>query len=112
MGVAGGILVSKSVKNQIGNKPEFSLIPLGAFHFKNVEEPLEVYAVANEGIVVPRREELQGKFKPQKARPTLRQVALVLVALAVVISGIWFLRPDQSPLSEAQGRTTSTFSGP
>ena len=102
MGVAGGILVSKSVKNQIGNKPEFSLIPLGAFHFKNVEEPLEVYAVANEGIVVPRREELQGKFKLPKTRPNLRQVALVLVALAVVISGIWFLRPDQSPLSEAQ----------
>lgn len=102
MGVAGGILVSKTVRNQIINKPEFSLKSMGVFDFKNVEESIEVYAIANDGIVVPRREELQGKFKPPKPRPKVRQLVLASVVLLAVIYGIWFLRPDQSPLSEGQ----------
>ncbi|MBC2838617.1 adenylate/guanylate cyclase domain-containing protein [Robiginitalea sp. SC105] len=102
MGVAGGILVSKSVRDQIINKPEFSLKPMGSFDFKNVEEPLEVFALTNEGIVVPRREDLQGKFKPPKRRLIRREVLLAVAALLVAVSGIWFLRPDSPSLTEEQ----------
>ena len=102
MGVSGGILISRTVKNQIANKPEFSLKPMGAFQFKNVKEPLEVFAVANEGIVVPRREELQGKFEATKPRSKVGQVMLVVIILLAAISGIWFLQPKKATLTEAQ----------
>lgn len=102
MGVPGAVLLSKTVRNQIKNKADFELVPLGAFHFKNVEEPIEVFAIANEGIVVPRREELQGKFKPPESRPKVRQLVLVSVVLLVVISGIWFWRVKKSPLTDEQ----------
>ncbi len=102
MGVAGGILVSKTVKDQLANKPEFNLKNMGPFHFKNVEEPLEVYAVANNGIMVPLREDLQGKFKPPNPRSILKPVLLVAIVLLLLVLGIWLIRPDKSPLTEAQ----------
>jgi len=55
MGVPGGILMSKSIRDQIKNKAEFSLSSLGSFGFKNVEESMEIFALANEGVTVPKR---------------------------------------------------------
>ena len=51
MGIPGSILVSKTVRDQIINKSSFLLASLGTFHFKNVSEPIEVFALANEGFV-------------------------------------------------------------
>ena len=48
MGVAGSVLLSSSIRQQIKNKPEFQLQSLGKFAFKNVAEPMTVYALANE----------------------------------------------------------------
>jgi adenylate cyclase len=53
IGVAGSILVSKAIRDQIKNKQEFKLRSLGGLHFKNVKEPLEVFAVSNEGLNLP-----------------------------------------------------------
>lgn len=62
MGVPGAILLSKAVRDQIKNKSEFELSSLGTFDFKNVNEPMEVYAITNPGFTIPPREELKGKF--------------------------------------------------
>jgi class 3 adenylate cyclase/TolB-like protein len=102
MGVAGGILVSKTVKDQLVNKPEFSLKSMGSFDFKNVEEPMDVFAVANDGIVVPRREELQGKFKPPKPKPAKWAVLKVAGVLLAIILAVWYFAPEVSALSEEQ----------
>ena len=49
MGVAGVVLISSSIRQQIKNKPEFELESLGKFAFKNVEKPMEIFALANDG---------------------------------------------------------------
>jgi pentatricopeptide repeat protein len=67
MGVPGAILFSDAVKKQIRNKPEFRFTSLGSFDFKNVEEPIEVFALSHNGFAVPDREKLAGKFKEGKA---------------------------------------------
>jgi len=66
MGVPGAILFSEAIKKQIKNKPEFVVSSLGEFEFKNVEEPMEVFALANQGFPVPRQDYLNGKFKEKK----------------------------------------------
>ena len=67
MGVPGAVLVSKTVRDQIKNKAEFQLKSLGNFDYKNVEEPVEVYALTNAGLNIPLAHELKGKFKtPQE----------------------------------------------
>lgn len=61
MGIAGAVLVSETIRHQIKNKPEFELTSLGKFAFKNVAEPMTVYALANEGLAVPKPEQMKGK---------------------------------------------------
>ena len=63
LGVPGSVLFSKKVKDELRNKAEFQTVSLGNFEFKNVEEPLEVFALSNPGFVVPRKEEMKGKLK-------------------------------------------------
>ncbi len=36
---------------------EFQLASLGSFEFKNVDEPMAVFALANDGFPVPKREQ-------------------------------------------------------
>ncbi|MBK8311612.1 MAG: adenylate/guanylate cyclase domain-containing protein [Chitinophagaceae bacterium] len=105
MGIPGSILVSKTIRDQIINKSSFLLASLGTFHFKNVKEPMEVFALANEGFVIPDKSELEGKFKlPSKSKIpkwlTFGIPALLLAAIAIV----WFLnlKKNATTLSDKQ----------
>ncbi len=63
LGVPGAILMSKTVRDQVKNKAEFELTALGAFHFKNITDPMEVYALSNPGFKVPEPSQIQGKLE-------------------------------------------------
>jgi TolB-like protein len=67
IGQEGTVLFSGEVFENIRNHPEFKAVSLGKFDFKNVDEPMEVFALANETFPIPRREEMEGKLKPLKA---------------------------------------------
>lgn len=64
MGVVGSVLLSKKIRDDVKNHADLSLQSLGKFHFKNVEEPMEVFVVTNKGLVIPKANELKGKFAP------------------------------------------------
>jgi TolB-like protein/lipoprotein NlpI len=53
MAIGNSILVSKPIRDQVKNNSDFSFKLLGSFTFKNVSEPIEVYALGNKGLVVP-----------------------------------------------------------
>jgi len=63
MGVPGAVLLSDAIKNQIKNKSEFQLTSLGNIEFKNVDDPIEVFALSNIGFPIPDKANLSGKFK-------------------------------------------------
>jgi|GEM_PF-5454561 len=63
MGVAGSVLISKDVQTQIKNKKEIKTESLGVFEFKNVDDGIEVFALASQGITRPLPTQLKGKFK-------------------------------------------------
>jgi len=66
MGIPGSILLSSSIRNQIKNKTEFKLASLGKFEFKHIEDAMTVYALTNGNLVLPKKEQLKGKFKATK----------------------------------------------
>ena len=74
MGIPGAVLFSEAVKNQVKNKPVFQLISLGHFEFKNVDEPMEIFALTNKGFPIPGKEQLTGKFKELQ---TLKSIAVL-----------------------------------
>ncbi len=60
------ILFSEEIQNKIKNIPRFKTISLGTFDFKNVERPIVVFALTNEGLMVPERRAMDGKLKPKR----------------------------------------------
>jgi TolB-like protein len=87
MGVAGSILVSGTISKEIRNQQEFQMASLGFFEFKNIEHPMEVFAIRNEGIVVPEAGTLKGKFK-KKARK-LHPLFYIIGIFLILTIGWW-----------------------
>ena len=87
LGQANTILFSREVYDKIKNQPEFKAISLGLFEFKNVDDPVEVFALTNNGLKVPKKEELSGKLKANKnktSRKTITFTASLLILSALV----------------------------
>ena len=68
LAVPGGIFISGKVYDEIRNQENIITQELGFFELKNIKEPVRVFAIANEGIVVPTREELKGKTREPRNR--------------------------------------------
>lgn len=52
-GVAGSILISDRVAQELRNHPEIRLHALGFFTLKNVMKPIPLFAIAGPGLVIP-----------------------------------------------------------
>jgi len=59
--VPGSVFVSDTAYEQLKNQSGVDVTPLGSFQLKNVGRPLDLYAVAGSGLVVPDRAVLEGK---------------------------------------------------
>jgi class 3 adenylate cyclase/CheY-like chemotaxis protein len=66
IGQGNTVLLSEEIQDKIKNNPAFKLVPIGPFEFKNVEKPIKVFALANEGLIVPKRHAMDGKLKKKK----------------------------------------------
>ena len=108
LGQANTILISSEIYSKIRNHPEFSTVLIGPFEFKNIEEPMQVYAISNAGLDVPKKESMSGKLKPRTAAGLSAKWwwgigSIILLALA---AGLYWLRPKEritmSPLTKDQ----------
>jgi len=68
LAVPGGIFISEKVYEEIRNQQNISTREMGYFEFKNVNSPIRIFAIANDGVTVPRRDELRGKTKQTNNR--------------------------------------------
>ena len=63
LAMPGSIFISEKVFDEIKNHENINTRELGYFELKNVKQPVRIFAIANNGIVVPARDELKGKTK-------------------------------------------------
>jgi adenylate cyclase len=90
LGSANTILFSKEVFDKIRNQPEFKTVSLGWFEFKNIDEPIEVYALANSGLVVPEKKDLTGKLKePSKKTGWKKKIVFSMLAMILVLASFF-----------------------
>lgn len=68
LAVPGAIFISEKVFDDIKNQGSIAAREMGYFEFKNVISPMRVFAIANDGLVVPTRSELKGKTRHPKNR--------------------------------------------
>src|SRR5437762_1767456 len=64
--VAGSVFISDKVFDKIKNQPLVNTISMGLFELKNVARPVEVFAITNEGLAVPKPADLKGKTAEPK----------------------------------------------
>ena len=108
MGVPGAVLFSKKIRDEIKNQPELKIKSLGNFAFKNVEEEMEVFALANEGFIVPKRENMKGKLRYPLWSPMPKGFWIPVVLFTILSLGIAFLAPF---LSNQKTNTTNDSIG-
>jgi adenylate cyclase len=85
LGSANTILFSKEIFDKIKNQPEFKSVSLGKFEFKNVDDPVEVFALANAGLKVPKKEEMSGKLKESKKSSGKKKWALIAASIIALV---------------------------
>ena len=68
LAVPGGIFISEKVYDEIRNQENIATREMGYFELKNVKSPVRVFAISNNGIMVPGRDELKGKTKQPNNR--------------------------------------------
>ena len=90
LGQANTILFSKEIFDKIKNQPEFKSISLGQFEFKNVDEPMEIFALVNEGLKVPKREEMSGKLKEMEKKSTRKKI-FAAIAIFLLLAAVFFI---------------------
>jgi TolB-like protein/class 3 adenylate cyclase len=97
LGQPGSILFSKEVFDKIRNHHEFKTASLGRYNLKNVTEPMDVFALANEGLTVPAKEKIEGriieittrkKLKAQRKWILISTAAIVLTLLILFLPGL------------------------
>ena len=64
--VAGSVFISDKVFDEIKNQQQINTLSMGLFNLKNVSRPVEIFAVANEGLAVPQPVDLKGKTAEPK----------------------------------------------
>jgi adenylate cyclase len=77
--IPGGIFITGRVYDDIKNQKDIHTISLGKYVFKNVKEPVDIYAIANPGVKIPTKDKLSGKGeKVVKRRPRFEKSIAVL----------------------------------
>ncbi len=65
LSVAGSVFISEKVYDEVKNQSEIQSLSLGNYELKNVGKPIEVFAISNDGLIVPKRNQVSGKFKKE-----------------------------------------------
>jgi TolB-like protein/class 3 adenylate cyclase/Tfp pilus assembly protein PilF len=93
LAVSGSVFISDKVYDEIKNQESIKTSMLKTFKLKNVEKPIEVYAISNVGLIVPKIEDIEGKTDTYLASLPEKQVQSIPkirkgVSLAITITTI------------------------
>ena len=84
--IPGGIYISESVYNNVSNKHDIQLVSLGKYSLKNVLLPIQIFAVSNEGLVVPEIGKLKENGKQNKrSLAFLAKLLLGILAISLIV---------------------------
>ena len=100
LGVAGAVLFSRKIRDEIKNQPDLKFKSLGSFAFKHVDEPMQVFALSEPGFTIPSRKDIQGKLKSSNNKSNRLTYVLVLVITVIIVGFIAWISQSTSSTSD------------
>ena len=74
LGVAGSVLISDKLNDELKNHPNLKTRSMGPYQLKNVVRSIEVFALDHDGLVVPEPDALTGKTEVKKESPKINHL--------------------------------------
>ena len=104
----GSILISDKVNDQLRSHRHINTEFLDAYEVKNVEGTIPLFAISNEGLVVPQPDEVRGKLKStqeQKLRPRkggkgVKLLVAAVFALLLVLAYLQFFKSEKPVIDQ------------
>ncbi len=100
LAVPGSVFISDKVFDEIKNHPSIKTSMLKTFKLKNVEKPIAVYSISNEGLIVPKPEDIKGKTdadlsslpeKQKQIKPRIRKGVSLAITITTFIAVLIFV---------------------
>ncbi len=93
IGQGGTVFFSRDVYEKVRNHTGFQIKSIGTFEFKNVDDPVEVYALWNTEVIIPDVKTIEGKLKQQakKSKMPLR-LGIGGIALVLLMAFVYFFK--------------------
>lgn len=84
---AGGVFISEKIYDEIRNQHDIRAVSLGLYRLKNITEPMQIFAISGEGLLVPARKRMMGKGSRVKGQKLtlLWVIAFVLIIIATLV---------------------------
>ncbi len=77
LGVAGAVLVSNKIVEEIKNQDDLAYELMGSFHFKNDAHPRNIYAISASGLLMPSPDQLSGKLEKSSQKKSIESLAVL-----------------------------------
>ncbi|WP_298893719.1 adenylate/guanylate cyclase domain-containing protein [uncultured Psychroserpens sp.] len=95
--VSGSVLISDKVHDQIRSHQDIKAKFLDAYDLKNVDAAMPIFAIANDGLIVPKPEEVKGKLKSvsntkDTSNSKTKWFVIAMLVLALTIAGIFTIQ--------------------
>ncbi|MBC8484832.1 MAG: adenylate/guanylate cyclase domain-containing protein [Ignavibacteria bacterium] len=109
LSISGGVLISYKVNDEIKNQQGLSTKSMGEFELKNVKKPIEVFAITNEGLVIPKLEELK---KKARRRGRINVVLISILAVFLILVTFFIYKYGDLILNNSEKSITSEIISP
>jgi adenylate cyclase len=102
--IPGSILISGKVYDDIKNQKEIETLAVGRYKLKFVKEPIDLFALKNPGLEIPKKGKLEGKgLLYDRHWRRLKWIAWLSLAITVIALTFWLTKnkdTDLSPFSQ------------
>jgi len=118
LAIEGSVFISDKICDEVRNHKSIQTQALGTFHLKNVTREVDIYALSNEGLIVPGPEDIQGLStkeisgsKSGRFTLNLRNLAVtgIFVLTILLIAWIFFIRNRDPSGKHLTGSTEKTI---